>query len=56
MVWNIANINSFICTQLNGFKHHYIKLTIQFKHKIKDFQVLLFNTNNSIEYYLFIST
>ena len=27
----LFNINSFICTQLNGLKHHYITLTIPLK-------------------------
>ena len=56
MVSNIPNINSFICTQLNGFKHHYVTLIIQFRHTIKEFQVLLIRNNNSIQHYLFISS
>ena len=48
MVSNVANINSFICTQLNGFEHCYVILTIQFRHIVKEFQVLLINPNNSI--------
>ena len=38
MVSNIANINSFIRIQLNGFKHDYVTL-IQFRHTIKNVQV-----------------
>ena len=30
-------------------------LTIQFKHAVKEFQVLLFKTNNSIQHYSIIS-
>ena len=56
MVLNIANINSFISTQLNGFKHHYLKLTTQFRNTVKEFQVLLINTNNSIQHYSFVNT
>ena len=44
MVSNFANICSFICTQLNGFKHRYKTLTIQFCHTIKEFQVFQINT------------
>ena len=56
MVSNITNINSFICTQLNGFKHHYVMLIIQLRHTVKEFQVLLINTNNSIQHNLINST
>ena len=31
-------------------------LTTQIRDKVKEFQVLLINTNNSIKHYLFIST
>ena len=41
-------------TQLNGFKHRYVQLTI--RRTIKEFQVLLINTNNSIQYKTFFST
>ena len=44
-----------ICTQLDGFKHCYVLLTIQFNRKIKEFQVFLFNTNNSLQCYSFVS-
>ena len=47
----LSNINSFICTLFNGFQHHYVTLTIQFKHTVKEFQVLLINTNNSTQHY-----
>ena len=30
VVLSIANTNSFICTELNGFKYCYVILTIQF--------------------------
>ena len=56
MVLDIANINSFICTQLYHFKHYHITQTIQFRHTVKEFQVLLINTNNSIQHYSFNST
>ena len=46
----LSKVYSFICTQLNGFKHCYIILAIQLKQTVKEFQVLLFNTNNSIHY------
>ena len=35
----LSSIDSFICTQLNAFKHQYVTLTIQFRHAIKGFQV-----------------
>ena len=31
-------------------------LIIQFRHTVKEYQVLLFNTNNSIKYYSFVCT
>ena len=48
-------MDSFICAHLNGFKHRYETLTILFRYTVKDFQVLLINTNNSIQNYSFIS-
>ena len=48
--------NSFICTQSNGSKYCYLVPIIQFRHSIKEFQVLLFNTYNSIKHYLFVCT
>ena len=48
----LCKINNFICTQLNVFKYRYVTLTIQFKHTIREFQVLLINTNNSIQHYM----
>ena len=36
------------------FKHHYVTLTTQFWYEVKEFQVLLINTNNSIQHYLCI--
>ena len=36
--------NWFICTQSNASKYYYVILIIQFRHKIKDSQVWLFNT------------
>ena len=48
--------NSFIWTQLNGSKYCYVISIIQFKHKIKKFQVLLFNINYSIQHYSFVCT
>ena len=44
------NINSFISTQLNGFKRRYVTLTIQFRYTVKKFQVLQVNNNNSIQH------
>ena len=35
-----SNKNSFIGTELNGFKHCYVTLIIQFRHTVKKFQVL----------------
>ena len=32
----LSSINSFFGTQLNGFKHRYLKLTIQFKHTLEE--------------------
>ena len=52
----LTNVNSFICAQLNDFKHRYVTLTIHFKYTVKEFQVLLFNTNNSVQNYSFLST
>ena len=49
-------MNSFIYKQLNGFKHRYVKLTIQSRDIVKEFQVLLINTNNSVQHYSFVST
>ena len=43
-------IYRFTCTQLNGFKHRDVTLTIQFRHSVKEIQVMLFNTNNSIQH------
>ena len=45
---NQTNINSFIWTHLNGFKHHYVSLPIEFRLTLKEFQVFPINTNNSI--------
>ena len=38
----------------NGFKHYYITLTNQFRHTVKEYQVLLINANNSIQHYSFV--
>ena len=38
----------------NGSKYCYVIPIIQFRHTVKEFQVLLFNTNYFIQYYLFI--
>ena len=52
MVLNIAiQYHSYISTQLNGFKHCYVTLTIQFRSTVKEFHELLINTNNSIQHY-----
>ena len=52
----LPNINSFISTQLNGFKHRHVTQTIQFRNTVNEFQVLLINTYNSIQHYSFVST
>ena len=63
MVASIAtNINysiqhySIICTQSNGSKYYNVMPIIQFRQKVKEFQVLLFNTDNSVQHYSFIGT
>ena len=45
-----------VCTQLNGFQSCYVTLTVQFWYTSKEFPVLLFNTDNSIQHYSFVST
>ena len=45
---------SFICTQLNGFKYCFVKPIIHFRPTVKEFQVLLFNTNNSVQHCSFV--
>ena len=42
--------DSFIYTQSKGLKYCYVIAIIQFGHTVKEFQVLLFNTNNSIQH------
>ena len=42
---------SFICTQLNGSKYCLIIPIIPFRHTFKEFQELVFNRNNSFQYY-----
>ena len=44
------------CTQLNGANYYYVILIIQFRPTVKEFQVLLFNTNNYLQHYSFICT
>ena len=44
------NVKQFICTQLIGSKYRNETPIIQFRHAVKGFQVLLFNTNNSISF------
>ena len=39
---------SFTCTRFHGSKYYYILPIFQLKYTAKMFQVLLFNTNNSI--------
>ena len=51
----LFNINHLF-TQSGGFKYCYLKLIIQFKHTVKEFKVLLFDKNNSIQHYKFIWT
>ena len=47
---------SFICTKLNGSKYFYVISIIQLRHTLKEFQVLLLNTNNSIKHKSFVCT
>ena len=46
MFSNIANINNFISTQLNSFKYSYVTQTIQLRHIVDEFYVLIINTDN----------
>ena len=41
-------------TQWNGFKYCYVIQINQFRHTVKEFQVLLFNINNFIQHYPFV--
>ena len=54
--FQIFQTNTFICKQLNHSMYSYVIWIIQFKHTVKEFQVLLFNTNNSISHYTFVCT
>ena len=52
-------INSFICTQLNGFKHHYLNINTSIQYysficSVKRFQVFQCIANNSIKHKLFV--
>ena len=47
---------SFIRAQSNGFKYCHVIRTTQFWDLVKELQVLLFNTNNSIQNYSFVCT
>ena len=47
---------SFICTQSNGSLYGYVIPIIHLMHIVNEFQVLLFNTNNSVQHYSFIYT
>ena len=49
-------ILSFIYTESIDSKNCFVIPVIQFMHSVKEFQVLLFNTNNSIQHYTFIFT
>ena len=51
-----SSVLFIICTKSNGSKYYYIILIIQFLHTVKGFQVLLFNTINSILHYWFVCT
>ena len=46
----------FICTQSNGSKVCDVISIIHFRYPVKEFQVLLFNTNNPIPLYFLIGT
>ena len=55
------SLNSFFFTKSNGFKYFYQTKIIQFTIDfclctVKSFQVLLFNTNYSIQHYSFVCT
>ena len=41
--------------QINGFKHSYVTLKIQFKRTVKEFPVLPINIDNSFQHNLFVS-
>ena len=40
---------SFSCTQSNGYMYYNIILIIQYRHTVKEFQILLYNTYYSIQ-------
>ena len=44
----LSNTNSFIYTELNGFKYYCLTLIVLFEHS-----KMFFNTNNSIHHYSF---
>ena len=52
----LINANYSICTQSNGFKCCYVITMIQFGQTVKEFQVLILITNNSIPHFSFICT
>ena len=45
---------SSICTQWNISKYFYVLPIFQFRHTVKEFQLLLFDANNSIQNYWFV--
>ena len=51
----VANFSS-IFTESNDSKYYYVLPIIQFRHTVKEFQVLLFNIYNSIQYYSIVYT
>ena len=50
------SIELYSFTQSNGSNYFYILPIFQFRHTVKEFQVLLFNTNNSIQHDSFVCT
>ena len=54
--FQVFHANSFIFKRLNGSKYCYVMPIIHCRPTVKGFQELLFNTNNSIQYSLFVCT
>ena len=50
----VFNINHLFA--ISGYIYFYVIAIIQFRLADKEFQVLLFNTNNSIHHYSFVCT
>ena len=52
----ILFIKLFVCTQSNDSNYCYVIPIFQFRYTVKEFHVLFFNTNNSIQNYSFVCT